>query len=158
MHVTYLPENTQVWLEFYKSTISTNPQYQFGGELPGFRAYAAYHHRGAGLGSFFKSLFRMALPLLKSAGKHALSSGSRIAADLSQGRDLKDSLKEHGRNAAGALLHETADRIQKGKGLGKRRHTKRNVVPYKRRHVTKKQSLHKIRLPRVVGSKDIFSH
>lgn len=153
MHVIYISENADYWLQYYKSSVALNPQYQLGGELAGFRAYSPYH-RGNGLGSFFKSLFRMAMPLLKSAGKQGLVAGSKIVADVAQGRPLKESAIEHGKYAAGSVLHNAADRLQKGKGLGKRKQAK-TVRPYKRRAQSKNKSVAKKRLTRTVGS-DIF--
>jgi hypothetical protein len=155
MHVVYIPENGDYWFQYYKTSVTSNPQYQLGGELQGFRAYSPYH-RGAGLGSFFRSLFRMAMPLLKSAGKQTLAAGSKIAADVVQGRPLKESALEHGKHAAGEVLHDTADRIQKGKGIGQRKKTN-TVKPYKRRASNKVKSVVKKKSRRTVAlKKDVF--
>jgi hypothetical protein len=125
MHVPFTPENTDYWLKFYQESVASHSQYQIGGELSGFRAFAPYH-RGGGLGSFFKSLYRHALPILKSVGIHALSAGSKIAADLAQGRKFSETAKEHSKAAAGEFLKESASKLgQKGEGLGRRRQYKR---------------------------------
>lgn len=157
MHVTYVPDNIDYWISFYKTTITSQSQYQIGGDLPAFTAYAPYH-KGSGLGSFFKSLFRMAMPMLKSAGRRALISGSKIAADVAQGHSLADSVKEHGKAAAGDLMHEVADKIQgkqTGKGVGGRKKSLKKKH-YKRKAKPISDSLLKKKLPKIVGS-DIFS-
>jgi hypothetical protein len=159
VHVTYVPENTEYWVRYYEASIKNN-QYQLGGELDGFRAAFPFHQRGAGLGSFFKSLLRMAMPLFKSAGKHALVAGSKIATDVSQGKAFKESFSEHGREAAGQILHETADRVlsQKGKGLGIRKRKKASTVnAYKKNKLCNSVSFSKKKLPRTVGFPDIYS-
>lgn len=152
MHVLYVGDSVEDWLNYYKSTITDNPQYQLGGDLRGFRAYAPYH-RGAGLGNVFKSLFRIALPFLKTMGKHALISGSKIAADVAGGRKFKESAVEHGRTAASQVLHEAADKIQKGKGLGKRK--RRTSTKNKKGHAKKFRAFKKKFSVKPVGS-DIF--
>lgn len=93
MHVPYIPESTDYWLKIYKESLALQPQYQLGGNLRGFRAFSA-HHRGGGLGSFFKGLLRFAVPLLKTAGKQALITGSKVAADIAEGRNFKESVNE----------------------------------------------------------------
>jgi hypothetical protein len=116
MHVGYVPEPPEFWINVYKASISNNAQYQLGGIYPG--------QRGKGLGSFFKSLFRWSIPLLKYAGKEALLSGAKIATDIASGRKASESAKEHGKAAAGSLLRQTADHIE-GKVGGGRKHKRR---------------------------------
>lgn len=153
MHITYIPEDINYWIEFYKSSINNNQHYQLGGILPGFRAYAQYH-RGNGIGSIFKSLYRFMLPMLQTVGKQALITGSKVAADVASGHNVKTSLEEHGRDAASTLLNKAADDIkQRGHGLGKR---KRHSQNYKKHHILKKTSVLKRKSPKIVGS-DIFS-
>jgi len=151
MHTIYTPESADYWLKLYQDTLDSQ-QYQIGG-LRGFRAFAPYH-RGGGLGSFFQSLFRYAMPLLKTAGKHALITGSKVVADVTQGRNLKESLKEHGKTATSSFLHETADNIgQRGKGRRKR--------AYKRKSRRSNTSVASKKRCRAVGStnfgKDLFT-
>lgn len=130
VHVQYIEPGPDFWVEYYLELMK-KPQpeiYQQGfGNLPSFIGYAPYQ-RGAGLGNIFASLFRRLLPILKpvakAVGKQALSTGASIAADVVQGRDLKESAIEHGKEAAGNLLQQASDgimnRTQKGSGLGKR--------------------------------------
>lgn len=156
MHIEYIPENIDFWIHFYKSSIDDHPQFHLGGELPGFRRYVPpVLQRGAGLGSFFKSLYRLALPLFKSAGSHALSAGSKIAADLAEGKDLREVAIKHGREAAGNVLHDAGKKIS-GKGLGKRKKNAKATIPLKKRRTSKTSSFAKKQSSQAVGS-DIFS-
>lgn len=144
-------ESPSFWLAYYKQQAT-----QTGHGLDGFHGLA--YQRGAGLGSFFKSLFRVAVPVLrraasataKTVGRQALSAAGQIAADVTGGRDLKDSIRTRGKQAVSNVLHETADAIQTGSGLGirplglrvrvppiKRRRKSRKTSPKKRRHLTK---------------------
>lgn len=156
MHITYIPEDVNFWLEFYKTSVSSNPQYQLGGVLPGFRGYAPYHHRGAGIGSFFKSLYRMVLPMLKTVGKEALLTGSKVAADVASGENFKSSLKTHGKNALSNALHKTGDHIV-GAGLGKRKTSRSINKVNKRSKNVKKSSVKQNKSSKSVVS-DIFSN
>jgi hypothetical protein len=140
MHVAYVPETPDFWINVYKASISNSAQYQLGGIYPG--------QRGKGLGSFFKSLFRWSIPLLKSAGKEALLSGAKIVTDIAAGRKASESAKEHGKAAAGSLLRQTADRIEGKVGGGKKRHKR-----YRRKTTS---SVSKSKRRKIVGSPDIF--
>lgn len=103
MHIVYTPEDANYWLASYENGMKSHPQYQVGGDLAGFRAFAP-HHRGGGLGSFFRSLFRYVLPILKTVGKEALITGSNIATDVSQGKSFAESAQAQGRVAASNIL------------------------------------------------------
>lgn len=119
MRKEYNPEDLQLWLQYYNGQAT-----QTGYGLPGFRG--SPYQRGAGLGSFFRSLFRMAVPVLKTVGKkvgqQALASGANIASDLLQGRSVGEALEEHGKAGASKLLRQAGDALggQKGSGLGTR--------------------------------------
>ena len=58
---------------------------------------------GFGLGGLFKSVARAALPMVKSGAKAlgniALNAGANVLGDVVSGRDLKESLKTHGKEA-----------------------------------------------------------
>jgi len=58
----YNPNDFDVWLSYYGNQAL---QTRFG--MEGYRGTP--YQRGAGLGSFFKALFRMAVPVIKSVGK-----------------------------------------------------------------------------------------
>src|SRR3569832_2663692 len=96
MHITYIIEPTDYWIQFYKSSISNQSQYQLGGNLAGFKAHSPYHC-GTGVENFFKGLYHIALPLLKTMGKQALITGSKIATDIAESKDIKSSASKHGK-------------------------------------------------------------
>ena len=60
--------------------------------------------KGYGIGSVFRGLFRLAMPIMKRVGKKALRTGVKtgvgLATDALAGRDLKSSLK---RRVSGAV-------------------------------------------------------
>lgn len=119
MHTQYNPEDYKLWLQYYSTQAS-----QTGYGIDGFHGIP--YQRGAGLGSFFRSIFRMAVPIFKSVGKqvgkHALSAGANIATDIVKGRPLFESTKEHAAAEASRMLEETSEalRSQAGRGLGVR--------------------------------------
>lgn len=117
MRHQYNPENLDAWLRYYADQAN-----QTGYGLEGFRG--SPYQRGGGLGSFFRSLFRMAVPVFKSAashvGKQALSSGANLATDLANGRHFVEALEDHAKQGAAELLNKANSALQKGKGLGTR--------------------------------------
>lgn len=118
MRQQFNPDNFNAWLDYYTDQVS-----QVGyGSVVGFKGMP--YQRGAGLGSFFRSLFRMAVPLFKSAaktvGKQALASGAHVVADLAHGRPIIQSLEDHGREGASNLFKQAEEALQKGRGLGRR--------------------------------------
>lgn len=133
----YFYESPGFWLTYYKHQAT-----QSGHGLDGFHGLP--YQRGAGLGSFFKSLFRVAVPVFKRVanatarrvGRHALGAVSQIAADVTGGRDLKDSFKSRGKQAVSDVLHETANALQAGNGLGVRPFGSYTRVPIKRKRKT----------------------
>lgn len=74
----------------------TTPYYQKGYGLLGFTNNAA---RGRGLGNIFASLWKIAAPMIKTGAKKlgsaALDVATNVAADALQGRDIRESAKEH---------------------------------------------------------------
>jgi hypothetical protein len=72
----YHPQQVEFWTDYYQ-------QQQTGHGLPIFVGMP--HQRGAGIGSFFRNLFRMAVPVLKRAakavGKQAVATGASVLAD-----------------------------------------------------------------------------
>jgi hypothetical protein len=117
MRKNFNPENFNVWLDYYSDQAE-----QVGYGMTGFKGFP--YQRGAGLGSFFRSLFRMAVPLIKSAatsvGKQALASGASVATDYLQGRPILQALETHGKEGASSLLKKASESLQKGRGLGVR--------------------------------------
>lgn len=63
------------------------------------------YQKGHGLGGIFRSIFRIAAPIIKNVGKSALKSvgrqafrsGRDLAADLIQGKSFKESVKRRGK-------------------------------------------------------------
>lgn len=114
---TYIPEDERIWLEYFLSQAG-----QTGHGMDGFKGFQ--YQRGHGLGSFFRRVFRSIFPVvkrvgksaLKSAGKEALSLGASVAGDLVKGRELGNSLEEHGRNAAGNLLEKAGASLKRKAG------------------------------------------
>ncbi|MEJ2259659.1 MAG: hypothetical protein P8X78_03990 [Nitrosopumilaceae archaeon] len=105
------------------------------------------YQRGAGLGSLFSSLFHFILPIAKTVGakvgRQALRTGARIAADVAEGRDIKEAAIEHAKQGVEEL-------VQKGKGLGKRpavKSIKGGRPVTKRRKKTKKKDAFGFYLP-----------
>jgi hypothetical protein len=118
------------------------------------------YQRGNGLGSIFGSIFKAVAPLAKSAlrtvGKTALRTGLSVAGDALSGRNVVESLEDHGKMAAAKLVKKASKRLtsgpkvvtvatastrkrrkkQKGRGLGRRvasTHYK-SIKGHKKRH------------------------
>lgn len=121
MRVRYVPVTEKEWLLHF----------QHGA---GFRG--SPYQRGAGLGSVFRSLFRAILPVAKKAGKaigrRALQAGADIATDLVSGKNLKQSLEDHGKQATTDLLDRASNSLKGGK-LGRR------TIKGKRKPVNRKK-------------------
>ena len=102
---------------------------QYGGRVLVFRG--APLQRGHGLGGLFKTLFRVAVPVIrraapiakrvamrvgKSAAKRAAKAGAKVLEDVATNRStLKESLKERAQEAA---LNAAMDAINKSASKG----------------------------------------
>lgn len=115
MYQVYQPNDYNVWLSYYG-----NQALQTGFGIEAYRGTP--YQRGAGLGSFFRALFRMAVPVMKSVGKkvgkHALSAGANVIADVARGQPVLDSMKKHSRAETSRMLAEAGEELQEGEGLG----------------------------------------
>lgn len=93
---------------------------QAGGGLPSVYSGVGTQ-RGHGLGSIIGSLFRGAMPILKTVGKKVgqqiLKKGLDVAGDVVSGSNVKESLKRRAKEGTLSLL-------QSG-GVNKRRRTSR---------------------------------
>lgn len=103
------------------------------GDLPGYNGFP--YQRGQGLGSFFRGLFRMAMPLFKTVapilGKRALSTTANIANDLIEGGDIVPTLKKRGRQLAGDVMIDVGNRVQSGSGAVRRKRKQKTIkAPY----------------------------
>lgn len=94
--------------------------------------------KGHGLGAIFRSLARVALPLVKRVGKkvahEALTTGLSVGSDMLTGKKFKDSLKSRGK--------ETASRVLSGKGRKRKRGinkrvNKKVIIQHKRKARTR---------------------
>lgn len=114
MHTKYNSDDYNLWLYYYASQASQS----------GYGYKGTPYQRGGGLGSFFRSLFRMAVPVLKSVGKqvgqHALTAGANIASDVAHGKPLFESVKQRAKQETSHLLKEAGESLQSGEGLGVR--------------------------------------
>jgi len=94
---------------------SGNFYHQRGAGLPGYGGNP--YQRGGGLGSFFRGLFRMAMPVIKKAakavGKQALKTGVSVLADVARGQEVLPSLETHGREAVATLADKTLTYLNK---------------------------------------------
>ena len=91
--------------EVYKSS----SRYQKGYGLLGV-SQNDYGRRGDGLGSMLSSLWRVAFPMLKTGAKKlgsaALDVATNVASDALQGKDIKESAKEHLISKGSKLLED----------------------------------------------------
>lgn len=102
--------------EYYRGigrAFKVNPKFQRGyGLMAGRFNYSK--KRGTGIGSFFQSLWRVAFPMIKTGAKKlgttALDVATNVAADALQGRNIKESAKEHLTTKGTALLSEIKDK------------------------------------------------
>ena len=81
-----------------------------------------------GIGNFFASLFRSAMPLMKKSAKYlsreALNTSVRTAHDVMEGKNLKASLKKNLRKSGEDILDKTYTYVKKkmsGKGIKRSR-------------------------------------
>lgn len=114
---------------------------QSGNGLPYYQGVS--FQKGYGLGSWFRRIFRTALPFLvkgtKTIGKEALRAGSRVASDVLSGENLKEAVKTRTKESGRNLTQKAVDRIQSmvGKGQYKRKRKKQNrFISSKKRKVT----------------------
>lgn len=141
MKELYIPESENFWVDYYLSQAQ-----QTGHGLPGF--IGTPYQRGAGLGSFFKNLFRIILPIgksaIKSIGREALAAGANIASDVLEGKDVGNAAKMHLRDATANTLRKGARAIQRGSGVGKRPSTSNTIKGIKKRKYAHKDVFHNV--------------
>ena len=114
----------------------------------GGRFQRGYGQVGYGLGSFFQSLARKAMPFLqsgaKSLGKAALDTGINVAKDVLAGNNLKDSARTRLQQTAQTVKQQALDHIKSQVGSGGTR---------KRKSLKRKRSQKKITLPQASRAK-----
>lgn len=112
--IVYVSEPIEFWDHYY----------QKGGGMQVYQGVPL--QRGNGIGSFFKGLFRMAWPILRTAGTAAaaegLSTAANIARDVSQGEEFRTAARRRGLEGGSTLLEKAAKTFKKqeGKGVGVR--------------------------------------
>ena len=139
MRVAYIPLSDADWAAFYLADAK-----QTGHGLEGF--HGVPYQRGNGLGSLFRGLFRMILPVAKkvgkAVGKQALRSGAKVASDVVSGDyNIQDSLKKRGREAASSLLTKAGQHFQKGSGLGRPPKRRKRTKTIKESRAANKQQM-----------------
>ena len=114
---------------------------QLGGVQTVFRG--PMYQQGYGLGGYFKRFFRWIIPIaeqhllphIKSGaetlGKQAVQTISDIAKDSINGRNIKESSKEHFDTAINNLKEKIENKLS-GKGI-KRKKNKNKLVIYKKK-------------------------
>ena len=110
----------------------------------------ARFQKGHGLGSVFKSLARMAIPLLKGP---VMRAGVGLAGDMIRGRSMSQALRNRVRPLVGDVLHTASSRLAgSSAGNGRRAPRKRRTTATKRAGTAAKR---RRRAP--AASKDIFT-
>ena len=115
------------------------------GNVPVFQGQR--FQRGYGLGGFFASLFRSAVPMLKRgakvAGRALLRTGLDVASDALSGANIKDSAQQRFKQTSHNLATQAVDHLKAQVGSGplvfKRRLPSLNAFAPKRRRTTKKK-------------------
>lgn len=118
MRQEFNPEIQDIWSRYFEDQAS-----QVGYGMDGFKG--TLYQRGAGLGSFFRSLFRLAVPVFRraasSVGKQALATGADIAKDYLDGQPILAAAETRGREGLAELANKAGVAIrQQGRGLGTR--------------------------------------
>ena len=95
---------------------------QQGGQMVVF--HGTPYQRGYGLGSFFQSLARKALPFIKQGaktlGRAALDTGVNIAQDVLAGNNLKTAARSRVRQTAKTLREQAFNRLASQTGSGRK--------------------------------------
>jgi hypothetical protein len=105
MRIEFVPFSPDDWVRFY----------QVGEGFHGL----PFHQRCGGIGSVFRNILRMLMPIAKSAvkatGKEALSTVTRIASDVVAGDSFAESAEKQGRAGTARLMRKAADKIEGGR-------------------------------------------
>ena len=99
---------------------------QNGGALAGFSRTRI--QRGYGLGSFFKSIAHVAVPLVKrdvnAIGQKAIETAVNVGHDVLEGKNVKEAAKNRGRQAVNDLAKQGVNNIKGQIGGGPERKRK----------------------------------
>ena len=98
---------------------------QQGGSIAGFRG--ARIQRGYGIGNFFKSIARFAIPLVKRGaqafGRRALGAAVDVGHDILEGKNVKQSIKSRGIKAVKDIVRQGVKQPGSQSGGGRKRKT-----------------------------------
>lgn len=145
------------------SGVYEGPLWQEGGAIRGFAGREFQY--GNGLGSFGRTLFRWAKPLLKYLGRETLKTGVNIGTDVLAGEDIKESVKRRAKESGSQIATDAAAAVKKklsGRGRKKpmarrrrssRKGNKRPVIRRKRTVRRKRSSRRRVKK----ALKDIFT-
>lgn len=129
----------------------------------------ASYQKGHGVGSFFGSLFRTVMPLIRSGARavrrQVLSSGASLLGDVAENKPFKQAFKERLSEASGSLKRKAEDKVMQMAGSGHKRAKKRrkvhSVSAVRRRKTSLRRKKTKKRVTRKRATKkgklDIFS-
>lgn len=113
---------------------------QTGNGLPYYQGVS--FQKGYGLGSWFRRIFRTALPFLvkggQSVGKEVLRTGTRVMSDVLAGENVKESTKKRTKEAGKNIARKAVDKLQSMVGNGKykrKRKTQKRIISSKKRKV-----------------------
>ncbi len=115
MRHTFIPDANDCKMYYLRN--------QNGGTLSGF--HGARIQRGYGLGSFFKSIVRVALRLVKKGvnaiGKKAMETAVNVGQDVLAGKSVKQAVTSRGRQAVNDLAKQGVNNVKHQIGGGSKR-------------------------------------
>lgn len=115
----------------------SGPLWQEGGAIRGFAGREFQY--GNGLGSFGRTLYRWAKPILKYLGKEGLKTGVNIGNDVLAGQDIKESVSNRIKESGSQIATDAVAAVKK-KLTGKGRRKKKKMA---RRRRTGRKRTHK---------------
>lgn len=123
VHVTFDPSSTRL-----AGNIQSGGQF-YEGEVFQRGRGAGYpgRHTGEGVGDILRGVWRYLKPMALTVGKEAADAGSRILGNIAQGEDLKETVKNEGKEGVKRILEKASRKLQKGSGAGRRRRRTKRV-------------------------------
>ena len=124
----------------YKCCLKDFEDYYLNQEGNGLLYYKGQSfQKGYGIGGWFKKIFRTVLPLIskgtKTIGKEVLRTGTQIAGDVLEGKDIRESAevrtKEAGRKLAKKAMKKADDMLGQGKRYKRKRKLTRQATSLK---------------------------
>lgn len=113
----------------------------------------AVHQRGYGFGGIFRSLFRAAVPLLKSGakaiGQQLWHSGVDTIKDISQGEEVRTAVRRRLKEAGRNLTDQASSKVKNMIGSGQNQRNKKRKL--------ETQSITSRKTKKVKTHADIFS-